>query len=74
VKIRYRCSKCGGETEDSMVIGSPPPSNKVHEGCGGVLTRLYGDRHLDRQEDTVSAATQTMLYSKNPSGKDKTVL
>jgi len=73
-RVEYVCDLCGSRREERMRIGHPPASWSFHEGCGGRYVRQYGERFLDRQEDTVSAATQTMLYSTMPSGKTKAVI
>jgi hypothetical protein len=72
-KIKYLCDRCGAIVESKMTIGLPPESQIPHE-CGGLLIRQYGERFLDKQEDTVSAASQTMLYSKLPSNKQKAAI
>jgi hypothetical protein len=73
-KITYICDRCDDERTESMKIGVPPSSSFNHEGCGGTYHRRLGNIFLDKQEDTVSWATQQVMYGGMPSGKDKAAL
>ena len=42
--------------------------------CGNQARRLYKNIGIDVENENVSSAIRTMLFSKNPSGKDKTVI
>jgi hypothetical protein len=73
-KILYKCNLCGEERVELMKIGEPPATTFKHEECTGTFIRQFGDVSIDKQLDTVSFATQQMLYSKNPSGKTKSIV
>jgi hypothetical protein len=42
--------------------------------CHKKLVRQFGEIETDRENENVSAAIQTMMYSKMPSQRDKAII
>ena len=73
-KINYKCRDCGEEFILVRQIGSIP-NEEIHFECGGISDRLISTpTMIDKIEDSVSFATQKMIHSNSPAGKEKSVL
>jgi uncharacterized Zn finger protein len=74
-KIHYKCQTCGNTQIKYKEIGKSDDAAYVCNSCGGIAVREYlAPTHIDIQDDSVSWATQHMLHSGMPSGKDKALI
>ena len=74
-RVKYVCDACGVHVDRVYDVGSRIPVSLKCDACsGGTLIREYGTVHVDKVDDNVSFATQTMLYGAMPSGREKTVM
>jgi len=74
--ILIKCNTCDYSYLYTFEVGKPPEYNKTCPKCGEIMSRVFGNVNVKNEDDidkTVSYATQTMLYAKNFSEKDKTV-
>jgi len=55
-------------------LNLPKPKSQVLCACGGAANRVFKNIGIDIENENVSTAIRTMLFSKNPSGKDKTAI
>ncbi|MCF0125012.1 MAG: hypothetical protein HUJ68_04530 [Clostridia bacterium] len=63
-KITYKCKHCGKTI--SREVEGKPDFNIICE-CGEKASRYFGDIGTDKPIDSVSGATQMMLFSKDQS-------
>ena len=68
--VSYRCNSCGNVFQKNMVR----IESKTVCKCGYQANRIFKNIGLDKENDNVSTAIRTMMYSSNPSGKDKTIV
>lgn len=70
--VTYMCKECGAsikrEYADEKVEFS------VQCECGGKAIRQFNNITTGKENENVSAAIQTMLYSKLPSDKEKRLI
>jgi len=66
--VTYKCAKCGKKTIEKT---KPPVKVTIQCDCGSTAVREFNNISLDKEDDNVSAAINTMLWSKLPSDKDK---
>jgi DNA-directed RNA polymerase subunit RPC12/RpoP len=72
--VAYKCSSCDLIESRAFDVGSQIPTSIKCEKCNSIMPRVYGDVSIDKQPDSVSFATSTMLYGKLPSGRERAVL
>lgn len=66
MRITYECSKCGYTFYKTF--SSSPVFNFQCPKCKAIASRKYGKVPVAKENESVSGALQTMLYSKKPSG------
>ena len=67
----YKCDSC--KSNIILIVKDKFPIFTECEKCQKPAFRLFKDTEITKEPENVSAAIQTMLYSKLPSGRDKAV-
>jgi len=68
--LTFQC-KCGYSFTLNFNTQDKLPFSVLCQKCKNQATRCFNNINLNKENDNVSAAIQTMLFSTLPSGKNK---
>lgn len=69
--ITFKC-KCGNIFEKDFE-NNPPLSSECPK-CGKKALKSFQHISFDKEDENITSAMQTMLYSSNPSGSNNSVI